>query len=746
MVEKDTHPFQERKSALAQRFNQQLVRIEPVLVYEDGTRQVCNNQLTLKLRDLVSLNGLLGNSKFTTAKDAFVDNQYIVTFEDISTEQLFALVSELNQNKNIEFAEPNFTRFLKPHTTDPFYNSQWAINNQGYLGGYVGADMDVDISWTHTTGQGIKVAIIDDGVDLNHPDLVDNLLAGYDATGNNSHGGSNSSNNDAHGTNCAGIVGAVSNNGIGIAGVAYNAKIIPIRIAYSNGYPLGDERRHWISGDSWIVSGINWAVNNGADVLSCSWGGGSSSTAINNAIDNAVNNGRNINGVKKGCIVLFSSGNNNSGVSYPATRSNVIAVGASSMCDERKTPDSCDGEFWWGSNYGTGIDVVAPGVKIYATDISGSAGYSTGDYYSSFNGTSSACPNAAGVAALILSVNPNFTQTQVRQILESKTTKISGYTYSSNVSGQPNGTWNNEVGYGRINACQAVFGAFEATTTIAGPALVCTTSQFTLNNAPSSATPTWSSGNVNGLSINAITGVATRQNNYNGEVTVSASLNSGCGSVNITRNVWVGAPNVVNANGASTVPLQGNTLYGLSPFPCIFHSVWPSNYYYAEISEENYSKIKGYPSSINFSGLFQSQSPSINGRGLYFAPNVSGNSYNGYIQANAVNQCGSNVVAAAGYGSCSSYSYSVYPNPSTAELTVDIVSNEKSMSNSETIEGIEQDASYEVVMMDQQGTPVYKTKTSSGKLSIDTSKMRKGIYIIHIVNGESREAITVKLE
>ena len=93
------------------------------------------------------------------------------------------------------------------------------------------------------------------------------------------------------------------------------------------------------------------------------------------------------------------------------------------MCDERKSPTSCDGEFWWGSNFGNEVDVVAPGVEIFTTDISGANGYSTGDYDTNFNGTSSACPNAAGVAALVLSVNPNFTQTQVREILETTTTK-----------------------------------------------------------------------------------------------------------------------------------------------------------------------------------------------------------------------------------------------------------------------------------------------------------------------------------
>ena len=143
--------------------------------------------------------------------------------------------------------------------------------------------------------------------------------------------------------------------------------------------------------------------------------------------------------------------------------SNVVAVGATNMFDERKSPETAyHDECWYndcsgGSNFGAEIDVVAPGVFVYTTDISGSAGYSSGDYKSNFNGTSSACPQVAGVAALILSLNPNFTQTQVREIIETTTDKIGGYTYTAAFQNYgASETWNNEVGYGRVNAFSAV--------------------------------------------------------------------------------------------------------------------------------------------------------------------------------------------------------------------------------------------------------------------------------------------------
>ncbi len=349
------------------------------------------------------------------------------------------------------FAEPDFLRIMKKfNTNDTYVNDQWSLNNDGnntsQWNGIAGSDMKVFSAWNTSTGSSsISVAIIDEGVDLAHPDLAANMLPGFDATGQNSGGAP--SGNDAHGTACAGIVAAVGNNNLGIAGVAYSSKIVPVRIAYDDG------NGNWITSNTWIANGMNWAYQTGgADILSNSWGGGSSSSAINGAITGARTNGR--GGL--GSPVLFSAGNGNGAVNYPANNNETIAVIAMSMCDERKNPSSCDGETWWGSDYGTNADVTAPGVKIYATDISGSAGYSSGDYISNFNGTSSACPNAAGVMALILSVNGSLTETAARAALETTCDKAGNYTYNNNVPGQPNGSWASEMGYGRINADAAL--------------------------------------------------------------------------------------------------------------------------------------------------------------------------------------------------------------------------------------------------------------------------------------------------
>ncbi len=611
--------------------------------------------------------------------------QYLVKLKDIDIKQIFDLVDKLQTNPVVEYVEPNFIRFLKPFTNDPYYNSQWSINNQGYLGGTVDADMDVDQAWTLTTGQGVKVSIIDEGVDLTHPDLTPNLLQGYDATGNNSGGAPNENNNDAHGTACAGIIAAIANNNTGIAGTAYNSKIIPVRIAYSNGYPLGDYRRAWITNDTWIANGINWAVQQGADILSNSWGGGSPSNTITNAINNAVNNGRN----GKGCVVLFALGNFNTSVSYPATLNNVIAVGASSMCDERKTPSSYDGENWWGSNYGAEIDVVAPGVKIYTTDISGSAGYNSGDYKSDFNGTSSACPNAAGVAALVLSVNPNFTQSKVKEILESSTDKPSGYSYSNHT----HGSWNEEVGYGSVNAYKAL----KAAIYISGSSTVCTSnSTFTLQNRPPNSTVTWThSSNLTQVGGNTGTTytVKARNSYVSGQAWVKANVN---GTI-ITKTFRVGKPSFT---------IVGDNF------------ITDEEYGYASLSNVN-----GDITSINWYFYAPIVGENISGSARYWLENTE-NSGESSISAIAKNACGSTQKWFEVEYHVFGWYMSISPNPARSETTIALKNNSKEEDFDETAQWDIEIYNQSYMLQDK------KSKLKGNIIRINTSSWKEGIYYI----------------
>lgn len=382
--------------------------------------------------------------------------------------QLNALeLANIYYNSSIfEFAEPNFLYpdfcLLNYTPNDPFYTSQWALNSTGQsvsTGGntsagdgstvntLAGADMRLSQAWDHTLGSSlIEVGVFDTGIDSTHPDFqsAGHLLAGYDAY-YNKYGVPRDS--GSHGTCTAGLIGAVTNNSTGVAGIAPNCKLMAFRIFNSAGSAT----------DVGIARGFDSARVKGIDVLSNSWGGGTPLALMTNAINNAATLGR--GGL--GCIILFSSGNDGRNPpAYPSYLPNVICVGASTTHDQKKAAGTGN-QYWWGGNYGDSagcdIELVAPTV-CYSTDVQSTGGYNTssgtnGNYYAVFNGTSASCPNAAGVAALVLSVNTSFTRTQVTQYLLLGCDKIDNVPYSTT---KTYGKWNSYMGYGRVNAYNSV--------------------------------------------------------------------------------------------------------------------------------------------------------------------------------------------------------------------------------------------------------------------------------------------------
>ncbi len=441
-----------------------------------------------EIRNVIRQSGLRFLREFPA-----IDPTYMLGYEG-PTSRAFDISMELTALEEVAVAEPNFIHDLPEMATpnDPLFSDQWDMQNTGQTGGTIGADMKAAAAWDISTGSStIVVAIIDEGVDVDHPDLAANMVAGFDAvtadpTPEGVPGNANST--DGHGTCCAGIVAAVGNNGIGVAGVTWNSKIMPIRIGFGN---------YWTQTD-WIIDGLTWPVDNGADVLSNSWGGGSASTSIQNAVAYGTTNGR--GGL--GCPVFFASGNDNGGVSYPALYPEAIAVGASSPCDERKSPSSCDGETWWGSNYGSSLDFVAPGPLTTTVDIAGSGGYSSTDYTSSFNGTSSATPHAAGAGALLLGVDPSLTHDQVRTLMRQTADDQVGPP-SEDTAG-----FDIYMGYGRIN-CEAMLLAVGST--VGAP------TNFSCSASGSDAQLSWTNGDSysqievsrNGSVIATISGSAT---------------------------------------------------------------------------------------------------------------------------------------------------------------------------------------------------------------------------------------------
>ena len=388
----------------------------------------------LQMNDIEGLVNLRESNNFNNLKPlfrnylSFTDNHYkhdlhqyyILSF--INPENnILSITDKINQLPLVE--EVSFNYKMKAFVTpnDTYYDTQWALNNTGqaisYNGNTVGtpgSDIDAERAWDITTGSSdVVIAILDTGIDLDHPDLQSGIVGGYDFVSNDS----NANDGNMHGTACASIAAGRTNNLIGVSGICWDCSLMPVKVLSDDGYGDFDD----------IINGVVWASDNGAQVISMSLGGGGYVSSFDNAIDYAHDNGT---------IVISASGNDNGSISYPAAYDNSLAVGAMSPCNERKSYSSCDGENFGGSNYGNGLDFVAPGVRIHSATIGG--------YTTTFNGTSSACPHAAGVAGLIYSIAPGMPPSEVRLAMQINSVDIGSTGYD------------NQTGWGRLNAYNAV--------------------------------------------------------------------------------------------------------------------------------------------------------------------------------------------------------------------------------------------------------------------------------------------------
>ena len=358
---------------------------------------------------------IIGNNEFMPL-------WYTLSCDNESAGDALQLANEFYESSLFEFAEPDIIGNFAVNTNDTYFTKQWNLKGSNSIN-WVSA-------YALTQGANVKVAIIDTGIELLHPDLT-NVMPAYDLV----QGWWYATNiYNQHGTACAGIIGATANNNKGIAGIAPKVAIESYAHNFETQPNAGQQ----------LASGIALASRS-ADVISCSWGGPTSSM-ITDAIRYDAGWGRN----GKGTVVVFATGNDSRNrVSFPANcHSSVIAVGAIGQNGRRSSF----------SNYGTELDIVAPGEYIPTTDLLYGYGYDTSDYTMNFDGTSAACPHVAAVAALILSVNKNLTAQEVKDIIEKTAKKVDSYSYTT-VSGRPNGTWNGEVGYGLVDAYNAVLEA-----------------------------------------------------------------------------------------------------------------------------------------------------------------------------------------------------------------------------------------------------------------------------------------------
>lgn len=331
------------------------------------------------------------------------------------------------------FAHPNFLIECRNASVpnDPQFGSQWFLNQSS------DKDIDAPEAWDITQGSSsVVVAVIDGhGYDLNHTDMTGKFVSPYDAV-NDDNDPSPENQYANHGTPCAGLIGANTNNGTGVAGIGYNVKVLPIVIGFN-----ANSAGIFSTNCEIIARAASRVINTaGVAAVSNSWSTSTYHAAWEQSYSAMESNSR--SGL--GAVVLASAGN--SGINttvYPCAFPFVVGVGASDGNDQRAPV----------SNYGNMLNVVAPGVNNLTTDRTGNAGYNAGDY-TYFNHTSAACPLAAGVCGLIASVNSAWEGWEIAEILGYTADKVGGYTYSV-VPGKIS-TWNVEMGYGRINAFEAV--------------------------------------------------------------------------------------------------------------------------------------------------------------------------------------------------------------------------------------------------------------------------------------------------
>ncbi len=395
---------------------------------------------------------------------------YVMTCTEKSKGNALEMANMFHESALFASAEPEFINAVR-HTCvdDSYFNQQWNLQNTGQHDiNNIGVDINYCDAHTITTGvDSIRIAVIDDGI-ASHFDVSYLYSYSFDA-----HSGTYPAQvYGSHGTQCAGIIGAHADNNYGVAGIASDCPLLSI--SFNDETPL-----------SKIAAGIEFAVDQNAAVLSNSWLAYVYSERLNDAIDYALTEGRN----GKGCVVAFAAGNGNTNqLAYPANyHPDILAVGAMNPYAERANYSS------WGSNYGDGLDVMAPGVNIPTTIPSAFPYQFEGSFTMSFEGTSAACPHVAAVAGLVLSVNPNLTQKEVSAIIESTAQKVGGYVYGTTAS---HGNWNSEMGYGLVDAYAAVSAAQTVADLpnieIEGPTYLCDSTYYYVRNAPEGATFSWS--------------------------------------------------------------------------------------------------------------------------------------------------------------------------------------------------------------------------------------------------------------
>jgi len=370
---------------------------EPMQIVEVDGFQCVDGEVIVKFTETTSdaaIQDTLESVDSEVQQELPVDDLLVTEVPEGETVEDF--IDTLEEQPNVEYVQPNYVYQLGVTINDSYASSQWHLST-----------INTYDAWNVTMGSpDVRVAVLDTGIDLDHPDLSGQIYAQTDVVDNDG----SADDDDGHGTHVAGIIAATANNGIGVAGIAPGVKLIVVDV-------FGPDYANTTD----IIEGIHYAVSNGADIINMSFGGYENDTAFETAVATAVSGG---------VVCVAAAGNDNTSTPcYPSDYDSVISVIATTSSDTKAS---------W-SNYGSAKDISAPGEYIVSTYIDGGYAY--------MSGTSMASPVVAGVVALILSANPDLSVNEVKEIL-----------YSTAVDLGESGN-DATYGWGRVDAYAAVAAA-----------------------------------------------------------------------------------------------------------------------------------------------------------------------------------------------------------------------------------------------------------------------------------------------
>lgn len=417
--------------------------IRPVLVDAAGNTVIGTSCLVVELRPDIRADhaeALLQADGLTLVRTLrFGINLFEVQIRPGLTVQ--EVLDALRSNSNYVFADPTFIEVVAGRN-DPDLPKQWHHENPGGASGKAGADVKSKVAWKHTRGKGVRIAIIDNGMQVNHPDLMNQIDSGGEYGLDGTCGGEfrpykrgDAFRDDTHGTFCMGLAAAEGDNGTHGCGVAPEARLMAIACAFDQiGTQITLARAVAFAADP-TTEAAGLTSRDGADVLSCSLGAGMGNWLMSNVLERAICFAAKTGRLGRGLPIFWASSNQPADIDNDEVCSapEVIAVGASSSYD-----------FEAGGAFGDKLAFLAPGLLVYST-----ISQSGFDRSPPTGATSYACPVAAAVAALVLSVNPTLTRDQVVALLKDNCDRIGPS--AAYVTGH-----SKVHGHGRLNAASAV--------------------------------------------------------------------------------------------------------------------------------------------------------------------------------------------------------------------------------------------------------------------------------------------------